>query len=226
MPRPGTDVFLVDDAPASGAVLDTGQAFFVGQAERGPVGSTLRVTSQADYAKKYGARPGGSLLYDAAGAFFREGGGVLYISRAAAADAVVATKAFGTATVNATSPGVWGNDVAVAIDDVGVVTVSYQDVPVERSSVVTTMTELATWSARSSYVRIVKGATDVLPAADTTVDLAGGANGAAIGTDEYTAALAAFDYGIGQGDGQPQHCGGGNQRCVSCGWPVAELHGC
>ena len=62
------------------------------------------------------ARSGGSLLYDAVASFFAEGGGTLYVARAAGAGAVAATGQLGGAAGlhrEAASPGVWGNTVKV-----------------------------------------------------------------------------------------------------------------
>src|SRR4051794_35479577 len=111
MPRPGTDIYISDDVAPGGPSLDTGQSFFAGVAERGPADRAVKVTSLKTYRDTFGARSGGSLLYDAVGAFFSEGGATLYVSRLVAADADSATAAFGTATVNAVSPGEWGNEI-------------------------------------------------------------------------------------------------------------------
>ena len=72
MPRPGTDVVIVDDAPAPGAILDTGQAFAIGVSERGPVDKAVLVSGMGDYRNTFGNRSGGSLLYGAAWVRVRE----------------------------------------------------------------------------------------------------------------------------------------------------------
>ena len=66
MPRPGTDVIVVDEAVPGGPVLDTGQAFWAGVAERGPVGQARLVQSLTAYRALYGARAGGAILSDSA----------------------------------------------------------------------------------------------------------------------------------------------------------------
>ena len=87
MPRPGTDIRIVDGAAGGGPVLDTGQAFFAGVAARGSTTKAVKVASTPEYETKYGPRSGGSLLYDAVSSFFAEGGGTLYVSRATGAGA-------------------------------------------------------------------------------------------------------------------------------------------
>jgi hypothetical protein len=91
VPRPGTDILIVDEAAGGGPVLDTGQAFFVGSSERGPTDRAELVSSSREYDLRYGPRSGGSLLSDAVSAYFAEGGGVLYVSRAIGTGSTPAT---------------------------------------------------------------------------------------------------------------------------------------
>jgi hypothetical protein len=216
MPRPGTDVIITDGSGPSAAVLDTGQAFMVGVTERGPTDEALKLVSLRRYEAAYGEREGGSLMYDAVSAYFSEGGGVLYVSRLSGPDAVPATIAFGSLTANASSPGEWGNDVTVssvapvtsaetlaaelAAGEGVVVVVEYQDVPVERSPVLSDADALVAWADKSSaFVRFVKGADNVIPPAGTTADLAGGVDDTTVDGDTVTAALERFDYALGPG---------------------------
>lgn len=85
MPRPGTDVVILDDSTPGGPSLNTGQAFFVGKT--GTAGGMTKVNSLKQYATVYGPRSGGSKLYDGVAAFFQEGGGTAFISPAATEDA-------------------------------------------------------------------------------------------------------------------------------------------
>jgi hypothetical protein len=85
MPRPGTDVIILDDAPIGGPSLNTGQAFFVGGAASGPIDAYSEIGSLKAYETTYGARAGGQAMYDAANAFFQEGGGTLFVARTDAA---------------------------------------------------------------------------------------------------------------------------------------------
>src|SRR3954469_6424158 len=89
---PGATVELAADAPTGAPVLDSGQAFFAGVAERGP-DRAVKVRSAAEYEAAFGPRSGGSLLYDSVGAYFAEGGATLYVSRITGPAAVTATGA-------------------------------------------------------------------------------------------------------------------------------------
>lgn len=87
MPRPGTDVVILDDTTPGGPSLNTGQAFFVGKPVSGPLDAYGEVHSLKQYKGIYGARTGAVKLYDAVNAFFQEGGGTAYIGGAATEDA-------------------------------------------------------------------------------------------------------------------------------------------
>lgn len=206
MPRPGTEVRIVDGAASGAAILDTGQAFFVGASGRGSAERAVRVSSLADYQEKFGARSDGSLLYDAVRCFFSEGGGSLYVSRVVADDADASTVAFGAnLTATAASPGTWGNDLTVTAEDpiVGtgrVIKVYLDDELVDQSPTLADRDAAIAWSEGRAYVEFsALGAGTTLPAAGTSVDLASGANGAATDADDVTAALARFEYGLGPG---------------------------
>jgi phage tail sheath protein FI len=217
MPRPGTEIDVVDAAPFGGAVLDSGQVFFVGVTERGDVDT---VGSLQEYARAFGERSGGSLMYDSAGAFFAEGGATLHVSRSTGAASVGASIAFGSATLHASSSGAWGNDVKVdavapstraervlatratgrAAGDPVLVTVSYDGQVVERSGVLASIDELVAWAEEhSAYVRVTKGADNVLPAAGTSATLAGGVDDASVAAADLEAALARLPYELGPG---------------------------
>src|SRR5262245_14915875 len=116
MSRPGATIEIVEDAPSGQAVLDSGQAFFLGVAARGR-STPVRVFSLSDYEATFGARSGGSLLHDAVAAYFAEGGAVLYISTIYGATAAIAGATVGVYAAKAKGPGVWGNSVTLAIVD-------------------------------------------------------------------------------------------------------------
>jgi hypothetical protein len=80
MPRPGTDVTIVDATAPGGPSLNTGQAFFVGKTASGPTDAYGEVHSLKQYTTDYGARTGGEAMHDAANAFFQEGGGTLFVA--------------------------------------------------------------------------------------------------------------------------------------------------
>jgi hypothetical protein len=213
MPRPGTEITISDAAVIGGAILDTGQAFFVGTCARGPVDTYVVTHSLRDYERECGDRSGGALLYDAASAFYAEGGGTLYVSRATGPAADTASGAFGTQDVDAASPGSWANDVSVTAEAPStkseriaaapragsiVVVVAEGGVNVERSQPIASVDELVAWSQTSDYVRVSK-VDNVLPAVAVTVTLAGGADDNAVDDVAIAAALARFDYALGPG---------------------------
>lgn len=204
MPRPGVDVYIRDGSGPATMALDMGTAFMIGASDRGPSDKALLVASIADYAVKFGARSGGSLLYDGVSAFFNEGGGRLYVSRVIGSGSVSASIAFGTMTARAASPGTWANgmkvdSVAPGVTGTGVViTVTLGGVVVDRSPVMSTNDEAIAWSANRDYVRFT-GPAGTLPVAGTTATLASGANGSAAVAADYDTALARFTHDLGPG---------------------------
>ena len=117
MARPGTQINLVDDAPPGGAILDTGQAFFTGVAEKGSTTSYETVHTVGEYEDKLGSRAGGTVLYDSVGAFFAEGGTTAYIARVGGTGQAVATIALGSGLkADASSPGTWANGLKVSAE--------------------------------------------------------------------------------------------------------------
>jgi hypothetical protein len=81
MTRPGTQIISRDQAPPRSAPpTQTGPWFAVGQTATGPLNTPTLVRSLASYESTFGARSGGTLLYDAVETFFREGGSRVYIS--------------------------------------------------------------------------------------------------------------------------------------------------
>jgi Bacteriophage tail sheath protein len=213
VPRPGVDVAVVDEVIGEQPILDTGQAFFVGKTERGPLWG--RASSMAEYKSKWGLRTGGPEMYDAVGPFFDEGGGAAIISKLQGAAGVAASGAMaGMWTAKAVSPGTWGNNVKVitrqpATGSTGAagqpiyLEVQYNNVIVELSPTLYDADDGTDWATRySNYIILPVGAGPfVLPIKDTTYTLAGGTDvAAAVG--DYDAALARFTYE--QGPGQVQ----------------------
>jgi phage tail sheath protein FI len=112
--------------------VSTSTAAFVGVADKGPVPHILpdgrriqpvMVTSFTDYARQFGGFRRDSLLTYAARAFFENGGRRLYIVRVAPTNAIPATlpalspPSPGTSLpIQATSPGAWGNNIWIAVD--------------------------------------------------------------------------------------------------------------
>jgi hypothetical protein len=80
MTRPGTQIISRDQAPPrSTPPTQTDAWFAVGATATGPLEPVL-VRSLASYEATFGARSGGTLLYDSIDAYFREGGARAYIS--------------------------------------------------------------------------------------------------------------------------------------------------
>jgi len=116
----------VRTGPANTTIRETSQAFFVGQALRGPVDEALLVTSLEDFELKYGGYMSGSFLHSTVESFFEEGGTRCYISRVAKTEAVAATSLLeGVAptspatviTLTAQGPGTSANSLRVAVTD-------------------------------------------------------------------------------------------------------------
>jgi len=205
MPRPGVTVELVEDAPSGQAVLDSGQAFFAGVAERSP-DHAIRVSSLSEYEANFGARSGGSLLYDSAAAYFTEGGAVLYVSAVAGPAAETATGTLAPFTVNARGAGEWGNQVAVRTEDASATggagavqfVVAYDGTDVERSPALTSPQALVTWAQTASRTVTLTYTTGSL-APVAAVTLSGGADDPTVDATALKAALDRFPYELGPG---------------------------
>ena len=76
----------------------------VGQTQTGPIDKATVVRSLAEYAAVYGARSGGTSMYDAAELAFRSGVSELIVARAFGPSALKATKE----AVNSNLPS-WNN---------------------------------------------------------------------------------------------------------------------
>lgn len=100
-------------SPQPGLSTPSGQAFILGQTQTGPIDKAARVTGLADYRQVFGDRPGGSATYDTVELAFKEGLAQAWVVRLAGPAALAASKAVGTLTVTATSPGAWGNALSV-----------------------------------------------------------------------------------------------------------------
>jgi phage tail sheath protein FI len=207
-PAPGHSVEISDRPPARIAAADTAAAFMVGLTERGKGDAPVLCRSITHFESQLGARYSTPTLYDAADAYFREGGSILYVvpvlgpAKATATDTIAAASGVAL-NVFATSPGAWGNDIDVANDTTGgnfVLTVSYLGAVVETSPVLATTADAVAWAAESSdYITLTVG-TGADPV-DDTANLAGGTrDDGGIGDAQWAAALALFtsDYGPGQ----------------------------
>lgn len=131
MPAVGITVVANEAPPASGPPTATGTAFFVGRADAGSTSTALKLQSQSDFISScapWGRTATNSALYDAADAYFREGGNVLYVGRVVGATPVNASLALqdsaaATAlTIAAATPGIAGNSINVVVTNASATT--------------------------------------------------------------------------------------------------------
>jgi phage tail sheath protein FI len=110
--------------PISGA--STSVAAFIGVAERGPVGQAVKVFSFTEYQNRYGGFLANSFLSHAVYQFFNNGGTQCYLTRVTGANPETAnivirdraaTNPQPSLTVSASSPGAWGNELAIVVAD-------------------------------------------------------------------------------------------------------------
>ncbi|MFV0402305.1 MAG: phage tail sheath family protein [Oscillospiraceae bacterium] len=103
--------------------VSTSTAGFVGATEKGPVtGTPVFLTSFADYARTFGGYlsesthgPNRFLPY-AVEQFFLNGGARCYVMRVAPTDAKAASAVMSSVVVSAKSPGKWGNNIKVTVN--------------------------------------------------------------------------------------------------------------
>lgn len=210
MTRPGTQILSRESAPPRSAPTDTGVWFVAGITEKGAAGPTL-VRSLTDFATKFGSRVSYGTLYDSIEAFFREGGGRVYVSRVFGPAPVVATVTLnddteGTLLVSATSPGDWANALNVEViegDNASeyVIIVTHDDLgELDRTPSLSTKDEAISWSEGSSYVDITSLAGDGIPIVATAAPLTGGTDDHDNATDAtWATALDYFTADLGPG---------------------------
>ena len=100
----------------------TSVALFIGWAARGPLDRAVRISSFADYERRFGGLDQRTLLGYSVRQFFDNGGGDAYVLRLASTEAEDADDNVATATgddegltVNASSPGEWANGLRVRV---------------------------------------------------------------------------------------------------------------
>jgi len=212
MPRPGVTTQVLDDFVPAGPALNTGTGMIVGPTEKGPASTPVQVTSMRAYQNTFGALAGGPDMYKAAYCFFNEGGLFLWVVRAVSSNAVEAT---GTAAavggdwldIAASSPGIWGNDVAVEITPQGITTGGAPVMYVVRVLEDGVAKELSAPLAapdvpsfRSQLVTMTEVANPSYPLGDAPaimVALTGGVNGGDPEQAELGAALDTLRYDLG-----------------------------
>ena len=121
---PGVYVEEVPSGVRPIAAASTSIAAFIGVAERGRVGEAVKVFNFTEYQNRYGGFLAGSFLSHAVYQFFNNGGTQCYVVRVAGANAATAnivlrdraaTNQQASLTIFASSPGAWGNQLAVVI---------------------------------------------------------------------------------------------------------------
>ena len=122
---PGVYVEEVPSGVRPIAAVSTSVAGFIGVAEKGPLDEAIKVFNFTEYQNRYGGFLPDAYLSHAVFQFFNNGGTQCYIVRVAGANAAAANivlKDRGTTpqnslTISASSPGAWGNRLAVVITD-------------------------------------------------------------------------------------------------------------
>ncbi|MCR5594694.1 MAG: phage tail sheath subtilisin-like domain-containing protein [Lachnospiraceae bacterium] len=119
---PGVYVEEYDNSPRSIEGVGTSTAGFIGLAEKGPLtGAPLLVTSMRSFRQQFGGFLSEfgygeyRFLANSVEQFFDNGGTRCYVMRVAPKDAKVASAKKGILSVEATSPGVWGNKVQITL---------------------------------------------------------------------------------------------------------------
>lgn len=183
-------------SPPPGVVVDSGQAFIVGQTQRGPVHTPTRVFGLADYRAIFGERSGGSDAYDVVTTAFKEGLGSAWIVRAA-----------GPAPVKATI-GLDSNKITVTAKEYGAFANTWEAAYTTATRTVTIIKGDTTVTYSGSDAAGVQAAAAVDPDVTVTVTSLPSGNVASTnlagGTDDYsnvvlatTLAYAGADLGDG-----------------------------
>jgi hypothetical protein len=216
LPLPGTQVTVADAPRPRSLPTDTGQAFFVGETERGPLAPVL-CRSFSDFQAMLGARLASNYLSDSAETFFREGGSTLWVSRASAASAVAASANLldsvpaTTLVVTAKGPGTYGNNLKVIVqtntDDTTIpvgsvrLVITENGATVETSPVFADKQSILDWAAAlASTVTITSGAGTGMPVrvASPGTAFTGGTSPATADSD-FQAALDRLTPDLGPG---------------------------
>jgi phage tail sheath protein FI len=122
---PGVYVEEVPSGVRPIAAVSTSVAGFIGQAEKGAINEAVKVFNFTEYQNRYGGFLAYSYLSHAVFQFFNNGGTQCYVVRVAGANTARAsivlndrrTEAQASLTIAASSPGVWGNRLAIVITD-------------------------------------------------------------------------------------------------------------
>jgi len=126
----GVNVTTASVPAGTGAPTNSGVAFIVGLADRGPTTAVLCL-NLAQFVSSFGSRvAGNSVLYDAVETYFREGGQAAYVARVTDNTATAAALTLNdglpspkpTVVVTAATPGLDGNNTDVVVTNDAVAT--------------------------------------------------------------------------------------------------------
>lgn len=216
---PGVQVTTsVKNGPSTPLRAASGQAFFVGLAERGPSTEATLIRGLADYESVFGLRPAYGFLYDTVKTFFDEGGEQCYVTRVVGPDATTGTitlkdratpEANDTLTVNAASAGSWSSRMKVIVDDGSVpdtvkLTITIDGDVVEMFNNLSTPEMVVAKFRSSVYVDVLDAGSTAsaplnLPAKGSFTLTAGDDLRGAVQTQNYVDALKNFVEGYGDG---------------------------
>ena len=193
-----TTIVRTEASSPPGVITDSGQAFIIGQAQRGPTVPT-RIFGLADYRAIFGDRTGGADLFDVVQTAFKEGLGSAYILRAVGPTPVKATVGLDTnkITVTAKEFGAFANTGWTAG-----YTSSSKTLTIVKGSAANTVTYTGTTAAElqaaASVDRDVTVTVSSLPSSNVTATALAG------GTDDYAnvvpaTTLALLDADLGDG---------------------------
>lgn len=207
---PGSEVVSRESPPSQLEPSDAGTWFVVGETDRGTVAEPVLCLNIQQFVNEYGGRvTPGTLLYDSLDTYFRTGGGKAYVGRVVGPEAKNSTVklsdgAKDTVVVTALSPGKWGDDIDIVIDEGEAggsftITIEEDEVAVESSGDLADKAALIAWAAKSNLVTITDTGEGGDPA-KATKSLAGGTDDREnITDDEWQAALELFTSGYGPG---------------------------
>jgi uncharacterized protein len=112
---PGVYVQELPSAVRTIIGVSTSITAFIGRAKRGPVDRAVMIHNFSDYVRTFGALSEESKMSYAVYQYFLNGGKDAYIIRAFPSDATFATYN-GSLPLQASSPGVWGNDLEITVN--------------------------------------------------------------------------------------------------------------
>ena len=212
----------VRTGPSSATVRESSQLFVVGTASKGTTGAAVMIESLEQFENEFGDYVSTSYLHPTVETFFEEGGTRCYVSRAIGSGATTATKVLNTGsasaalTLTANGPGIWANGATdglsvkvtqPTVDTNFSIQLYLNQVLVYTTGTCTSVNQAAGRINTSTVASIYMSAAVIAPygsAVTLTIvssfsNFTGGAAGAAVGSTEYTDALAFFNGALGTG---------------------------